>query len=286
MVSSIWSGETSCEGSTELSWSSVTKPRALAVLISRLTAASDRSSSGLSFSCASACGVVALRLGLRSASGHSPERDGPRCQREASVVQNSCRRRPLPRRAKALAKEAPACGREACHAGCCTVEGPRCRSAKAGARRARVPSSGAAAGIHNTRMPCQCFLSASTRSVGNYSRVVRRTPLIHGRYSAAGVSSTTRLVCDLRHLTDGSTSHSALAPRARPRASRSCSSTIRSQASSLCSRRQARSASLQLQRQRHLHLMQRKGVAPPRFRLAGTCLRTRKLVAGLRHRPL
>src|SRR5262245_50585839 len=43
---------------------------------------------------------------------------------------------------------------------------------------------------------------------------------------------------------------------------------------------------LQLQREGHLHLMQRKGVAPPRFCLAGTRFRTRKLVAGLRHRPL
>ena len=76
MVSSIWSGDTSCEGSTELSSSSVTKPRALAVLISRLTAASDRSSSGLSFSGASACGGLVFGSGWSSASGHSPERSG------------------------------------------------------------------------------------------------------------------------------------------------------------------------------------------------------------------
>ena len=53
MVSSIWSGDTSSEGSTALSASSVTKPRALAVLMNLLTAASDRSRSGLSFSGAS-----------------------------------------------------------------------------------------------------------------------------------------------------------------------------------------------------------------------------------------
>ncbi len=53
MVSSIWSGDTSSEGSTALSASSVTKPRALAVLMNFFTAASDRSRSGLSFSGAS-----------------------------------------------------------------------------------------------------------------------------------------------------------------------------------------------------------------------------------------
>ena len=68
MVSSIWSGDTSSEGSTALSASSVTKPRALAVLMNFLTAASDRSRSGLSFSgasvgaavCSSAFAVIAI----------------------------------------------------------------------------------------------------------------------------------------------------------------------------------------------------------------------------------
>ena len=64
MVSSIWSGETSSEGSTALSASSVTKPRALAVLMNFLTAASDRSRSGLSFSGASAW-RGGLLVGLR-----------------------------------------------------------------------------------------------------------------------------------------------------------------------------------------------------------------------------
>ena len=58
MVSSIWSGETSSEGSTALSASSVTKPRALAVLMNFLTAASERSRRGLSFSGASAWAAV------------------------------------------------------------------------------------------------------------------------------------------------------------------------------------------------------------------------------------
>ena len=68
MVSSIWSGETSSEGSTALRASSVTKPRALAVLMNFLTAASDRSRRGLSFSgasawvavCSSAFAVIAI----------------------------------------------------------------------------------------------------------------------------------------------------------------------------------------------------------------------------------
>ena len=68
MVSSIWSGETSSEGSTALSASSVTKPRALAVLMNFLTAASDKSRRGLSFSgasdwvavCSSAFAVIAI----------------------------------------------------------------------------------------------------------------------------------------------------------------------------------------------------------------------------------
>ena len=53
MVSSIWSGDTSSEGSTALSASRVTNPRALAFLMNFLTAASDRSRRGLSFSGAS-----------------------------------------------------------------------------------------------------------------------------------------------------------------------------------------------------------------------------------------
>ena len=89
MVSSIWSGDTSCEGSTALSWSSVTKPRAFALLMRRLTAASDRSRSGLSFSCVSACCAVcsSARAGvaIRSVSGAQ----GLRCQREANVVSGS-----------------------------------------------------------------------------------------------------------------------------------------------------------------------------------------------------
>src|SRR6516165_2869191 len=58
MVSSICSEETSSEGSTALSSSYVTYPRAFAVLMNFLTAASDKSSSGLSFSGASTCCVL------------------------------------------------------------------------------------------------------------------------------------------------------------------------------------------------------------------------------------
>ena len=58
MVSSIWSEDTSSEGSTALSASRVTNPRALAVLMNFLTAASDRSRRGLSFSGASDAGAV------------------------------------------------------------------------------------------------------------------------------------------------------------------------------------------------------------------------------------
>ena len=122
MVSSIWSGDTSSEGSTAFSWSSVTKPRALAVLMSRLTAASDRSRSGLSFSCASACCAVcsSARAGvaIRSVSGAQ----GLRCQREANVFKMSCRTRQatsMPRRS--APQETPACGGRSRHARSCTV---------------------------------------------------------------------------------------------------------------------------------------------------------------------
>ena len=123
IVSSIWSGDTSCEGRTALSWSSVTKPRAFALLMRRLTAASDRSRSGLSFSCVSACCAVcsSARAGvaIRSVSGAQ----GVRCQREANVykgvLQNSYRPRRWPH--SSVPRETPACGGESRHARSCTV---------------------------------------------------------------------------------------------------------------------------------------------------------------------
>ncbi len=61
LMSSIWSEELTSEGSTALSSSCVTQPRFFAVLISRLTAASDRSSNGPS--AASATGASPSALG-------------------------------------------------------------------------------------------------------------------------------------------------------------------------------------------------------------------------------